>query len=143
MNLFSSKIYSSSPVESSFRHIMHVKHFKWNTLFLARLTRSLGDIPKEHPAHFVPNLLKHNIRYIKSRLWRWFYMVHIKMGGLSRPTVWLAQLLIGTMWILCMHIYTYRNEHYLYQKKFSMFSCILNFVDMPMVLSTYKFKFGT
>ena len=26
---------------------------------------------------------------------------------------------------------------------FSMFSCILSFVDMPMVLSTYLLRFGT
>ena len=41
-------------------------------------------------------------------------------------------------------IYTYRNDHYLYKIDiFPMFSCILNFVDIPMVLSTYQLRFGT
>ena len=35
-------------------------------------------------------------------------------------------------------IYTYRNIHYLYKIDFfRCFSCILSFVDIPMVLSTY------
>ena len=36
------------------------------------------------------------------------------------------------------YLYLYRNEHRLYKIDFfSMFSCILSFVDMPMVLPTY------
>lgn len=58
-NLFSPTMYNSSPVESCFLHIIHVKQFKWNTLFWALRTRSLGEIPCEQPAHFVPNRLQH------------------------------------------------------------------------------------
>lgn len=50
-------IYSSSPVESCLLHIIQVKQFKWNTLLLALLTRSLGEIPWEQPAHLVPKRL--------------------------------------------------------------------------------------
>lgn len=62
MNLFSSMTYSSSPVESCFRQIIQVKHFRWKTLFLARLTKSFGDIPCVQPAHFVPNRLENKYK---------------------------------------------------------------------------------
>lgn len=51
-------IYSSSPVESCLLQTMQVKQFRWNTLFRAFRTRSLGEMPWEQPAHLVPNLLK-------------------------------------------------------------------------------------
>ena len=46
-------------MESCFLQMWHMKHFKWNTLSLAFLTRSLGEMPSRHPPHLGPyNLQK-------------------------------------------------------------------------------------
>ena len=41
------------------------------------------------------------------------------------------------------YIYTNSNEHNFIKSCFFMFSCILSFDDMPLVLSPYKLRFGT
>lgn len=50
-------MYNCSPVDNCLRHTIQVKHFIWNTLLRARRTKSVGRIPWEQPAHFVPNRL--------------------------------------------------------------------------------------
>lgn len=63
MNLFSSSIYNSSPVDNSFRQAMHLKQFRWNTFDRARRTKSDGRIPCWQPAHLVPNFLKKSFSF--------------------------------------------------------------------------------
>lgn len=58
INLFPSTMYSSSPVDSCLRQIKQVKHFKWNTLFRAFRTSSVGNISWKHPSHFMPKFLR-------------------------------------------------------------------------------------
>ena len=45
--------------------------------------------------------------------------------------------------LLVVSIYTNSNEHNFIKSCFLMFSCILSFDDMPLVLLSYKLRFGT